>query len=155
MASRKLLKLYCPYLNRSNSAEIRLSSINLNFRVQTAQVSSLTIPAPSSSPQIPQKYWDQISQPPTSSSKGKGLLIQNIVTAIEICGMLVNSSSKTFWCFPNDALVQQNIKSWSRESWSGGKLISWELIWWQLISWELIWWQLISWELISWHQVHM
>jgi len=57
------------------------------------------MPAPSSLPQIPQKYWDQLSQPPTSSSKGKDLLIQNIVTAIEICGMLVNSSSKTLQNF--------------------------------------------------------
>ena len=60
--------------------------------------------------EIPQKYWDELSQPP--SPKGEDLLIQNTVIAIEICGMLVNSSSKTlqfFWCLPHDALVQQNI----------------------------------------------
>ena len=111
---RKLLKLYCPYLNCSNIAKIRLSfSINLFFQVQPAQVSPLMMPAPSS----PQKYWDELSQPPCS--KGKDLLIQNIVTANEVnCGMLVIPSPKTFWCL---LLVLQNI-SWSRdnESWSGG-----------------------------------
>ena len=92
MASRKLLKLYCPY-----SAEIRFSfSINLFFRVQAAQVSSLIMPAPSS-PQIPQKYWDELSQPP--SPNGEDLLIQNIVTAIEICCMLAISSPKTLQNF--------------------------------------------------------
>ena len=97
MASRKLLKLYCPYLNRSNSAEIHLSfSINLFFQVQAAQVSSLMMPAPSP-PQVPQKYWDELSQP--LSPKGEDLLIQNILTAIEICGMLVISSPKTLQKF--------------------------------------------------------
>jgi len=91
MASRKLLKLYCPY-----SAEIHFSfSINLFFRVQAAQVSSLIMPAPSS-PQIPQKYWDELSQPPSPKDD---LLIQNIVTAIEIFGMLVIFSPKTLQNF--------------------------------------------------------
>ena len=90
MASRKLLKLYCPYLNRSNSAEIRLSfSINLFFQVQAAQVSSLMMPAPSP-PQVPQKYWDELSQP--LSPKGE------------------EKHFKSFWYLPHDALVQQNIK---------------------------------------------
>ena len=65
--------------------------------MQAAQVSSLMMPAPSSSPQIPQKYWDELSQPP--SPKGEDLLIQSIVTAIEICGMLVISSPKTLQNF--------------------------------------------------------
>ena len=50
------------------------------------------MPAPSS-PQIPQKYWDEVSQPPSPESKI--LLKLNIVTAIEVCGRLVISSSKT------------------------------------------------------------
>ena len=54
------------------------------------------MPAPSS-PQIPQKYWDELSQPP--SWKGEDLLIQNIVAAIKICGILVISSSKTLKLF--------------------------------------------------------
>ena len=61
--------------------------------MQAVQVSSLMMPAPSS----PQKYWDELSQPP--SPKGEDLLIQNIVTAIEICGMLVISSPKTLQNF--------------------------------------------------------
>ena len=68
-----------------------MSSINLFFRVQAAHVSSLMMPAPSSSPQIPQKYWDEFSQPP--SLKGEDLLIQNIVTAV-----------RTF-CLPHDGLA--------------------------------------------------
>ena len=51
------------------------------------------MPAPSS-PQIPQKHWDELSQPPS-----KDLLIQNIVAAIKICGILVISSSKTLKLF--------------------------------------------------------
>ena len=49
------------------------------------------MPVPSSSPQIPQKYWDEFFQPP--SLKGEDLLIQNIVTAV-----------RTF-CLPHDALA--------------------------------------------------
>ena len=134
MASRKLVKLYRPYLNCSSSAEICFSSsINLFFRVQVAQVSSLMMLAPSS-PQISQKHWDELSQPP--SPKGKDLLIQNNVTAIEICCMLVNSSPKTSKLFdvcPMMLLSNKTLKktelvswqvdlvtSWSHESWSGG-----------------------------------
>ena len=52
------------------------------------------MPAPSS-PQIPQKYWDELSQPPSP----KGEKDKNIVTAIEICGMLVISSPETLQNF--------------------------------------------------------
>ena len=40
MASRKLLKLYCTYLNRSNSAEIRLSFLvhSLGFVKSTSNI---------------------------------------------------------------------------------------------------------------------
>ena len=105
MACRKLLKLYCSYLIKCWDPFVLLK--------KSAQVSPLMLPAPSS-PQIPQKHWDELSQPP--SWKGKDLLIQNIVAAIKICGILVISSSKTLKLFgvclmmrlSHDALVQHN-----------------------------------------------
>ena len=42
------------------------------------------------------------------------------------------------------------LKKYLVASWSRGKLILWELFWWQLILWELIWCKLILWELILW-----
>ena len=129
MASRRLLKLYCPYLNCSNSAEIRFCfSINLFIWVQAAHVSSLMMPA-LSSPQIPQKYWDELSQPPSPKGEDKTLWQQ---LRFVVC--LVNSSPKTlqnflvfapWWSCPTK---HEKILSWSR-----GKLISWELISWHQV----------------------